>query len=643
MSVNPDYLCPISGDLMLDPVMTASGQNYERKNIETWFETGSLKDPISGSVLPSRRLIPNHMLRNLILNSVDPVLIEQRRQMDHVNVNVNLSLPKIKTDWIPSTLGKKRLLFVAVIDISGSMASSSIDNSNREGSEFSRLDLIKHSLNTTVGMLSENDAIIIITFSDSAVILKNLTYIILDSDRSSITSSINSMKPTSSTNLYAGIKLGLQEAAKHKQLFDLVKVVVLTDGEPTSSYNPPYGIQKTIKTEYNNIAAENMSVNTIAYGYGSALESNLLYNIANDCKGLYAYVPDGGEVASVFVHLVSNMLHKKNTTIDLESHDMFVFALDLAITNAKTNYIKEASDVMTRCLNSLKLKQDQYSKDLCTDILHRDTNKGQIMKGLSSEFWSKWGQHYLPAVLSAHKNKQCMNFKDESMQHYNTLELKSIIEQGLVIFGLITPPEASCLTRAQQISQQSGSFQQTPMYNLSQTSDCFSAGTLVLKNVNAYKKVSEIKKGDQIMTIDGPATVLCVIKEPMRHKFVKLSNDAYVTPWHPVIVDTDWIFPENLNVLEENIYVHENVAYNFLLDHGHVIYLKNTNGLSDIQAVTLGHGLNNNEVTKHQFFDNYSKVLASLKKVSKSGLENGLVLVNGAKRSVVNGNVLEFI
>ena len=34
-----DYLCPISGELMLDPVLADDGHNYERTCIQSWFRS----------------------------------------------------------------------------------------------------------------------------------------------------------------------------------------------------------------------------------------------------------------------------------------------------------------------------------------------------------------------------------------------------------------------------------------------------------------------------------------------------------------------------------------------------------------------------------------------------------------------------
>ena len=65
-----DFLCPISGEIMKDPyILTESGHSYEKEEILKWIHHGSFKDPLTGSSLPSMRIVPNHSLRKLIQSS----------------------------------------------------------------------------------------------------------------------------------------------------------------------------------------------------------------------------------------------------------------------------------------------------------------------------------------------------------------------------------------------------------------------------------------------------------------------------------------------------------------------------------------------------------------------------------------------
>jgi histone H2A len=59
------FLCPISHDLMRDPVMTTDGMSYERCEIVEWLKTSN-KSPMTGEELSTLDVKPNHMLRSAI-------------------------------------------------------------------------------------------------------------------------------------------------------------------------------------------------------------------------------------------------------------------------------------------------------------------------------------------------------------------------------------------------------------------------------------------------------------------------------------------------------------------------------------------------------------------------------------------------
>ncbi|CAI9090950.1 OLC1v1025848C1 [Oldenlandia corymbosa var. corymbosa] len=63
----PEFVCPISGKLMSDPVVIASGQTYDRPSIQEWFADGNLTCPQTEEVLSHTSLIPNLLLKGLIV------------------------------------------------------------------------------------------------------------------------------------------------------------------------------------------------------------------------------------------------------------------------------------------------------------------------------------------------------------------------------------------------------------------------------------------------------------------------------------------------------------------------------------------------------------------------------------------------
>jgi hypothetical protein len=60
------FYCPVSMELMSDPVMVATGHTYDRTCIERWLQQGNRTCPVTGMRLRHLELTPNHALRNAI-------------------------------------------------------------------------------------------------------------------------------------------------------------------------------------------------------------------------------------------------------------------------------------------------------------------------------------------------------------------------------------------------------------------------------------------------------------------------------------------------------------------------------------------------------------------------------------------------
>lgn len=65
-NIPDEFRCPISLDLMRDPVIIASGHTYNRNSIAQWINSGHQTCPKTGKRLIHRALIPNYALKSLI-------------------------------------------------------------------------------------------------------------------------------------------------------------------------------------------------------------------------------------------------------------------------------------------------------------------------------------------------------------------------------------------------------------------------------------------------------------------------------------------------------------------------------------------------------------------------------------------------
>eukprot|EP01117_Protostelium_nocturnum_P016268 TRINITY_DN6398_c0_g1_i1.p1 TRINITY_DN6398_c0_g1~~TRINITY_DN6398_c0_g1_i1.p1 ORF type:complete len:236 (-),score=17.28 TRINITY_DN6398_c0_g1_i1:16-723(-) len=65
----PDiYFCPITREVMKNPVIAADGHSYDKDSIELWISKGNHRSPMTNMILPDLKLIPNHALKSAIMS-----------------------------------------------------------------------------------------------------------------------------------------------------------------------------------------------------------------------------------------------------------------------------------------------------------------------------------------------------------------------------------------------------------------------------------------------------------------------------------------------------------------------------------------------------------------------------------------------
>nr|GLL32333.1 U-box domain-containing protein 21-like [Ipomoea trifida]GMD13736.1 U-box domain-containing protein 21-like [Ipomoea batatas] len=67
LKIPSNFMCPISLDLMKDPVMLPTGITYDRDSIEAWLEAGNRTCPLTKqALLAGSDPVPNHAIRQMI-------------------------------------------------------------------------------------------------------------------------------------------------------------------------------------------------------------------------------------------------------------------------------------------------------------------------------------------------------------------------------------------------------------------------------------------------------------------------------------------------------------------------------------------------------------------------------------------------
>ena len=104
VNIPDDYLCPITHDLLKDPVLAADGQTYEKKAIIEWFSKGHKKSPLTGQTLAHTNLQENYRLKSIIESFKERLPMIQREQQVEIDLHEAI---KLREKFIEDLLEKK--------------------------------------------------------------------------------------------------------------------------------------------------------------------------------------------------------------------------------------------------------------------------------------------------------------------------------------------------------------------------------------------------------------------------------------------------------------------------------------------------------------------------------------------------------
>jgi Mg-chelatase subunit ChlD len=270
----------------------------------TWSSSNSTLEPANPSVAISLSADPESHI--LLINLTPPHQPEKRAPFD----------------------------ICCVIDVSGSMGSDApipgdlAKGIQAESTGLSVLDLVKHSLRTIIATMKEDDRIALVTFSDSAQVVSQLTNM-TTSGKKTVLDAIERLKPHGSTNLWDGLKVGMnilnEDFAKARNTdiassHHLSTIFILTDGMP--NVPPPRGHIPMLKSYLDaHPMSRQFSISTFGFGY--SLDTQLLLEIALVGGGGYGFIPDPSMVGTVFIHAAANAYstYAPRAKLDVEVSD----------------------------------------------------------------------------------------------------------------------------------------------------------------------------------------------------------------------------------------------------------------------------------------------------------------------------------
>lgn len=674
MSSITAHQCCITYETMTDPVIDNDGHTYERSAIEQWLRIHSTS-PITRRPMLVGELRPNRAVLNAIseLNDAESVSSEIMPDATIAKIDTQVTLRTcqntlsspfpnsqctVEIEDVQSS-GKK---IVFVLDTSGSMCTLA-DPPGNESTGLTRLDVAKHAILTCVSAMRPCDEVSIVTFSNSAKVVFPMRAMTVGG-KALVKIELLKISVQGATNIWDGIKTGLDQIPDNFQ----GSTFLLTDGCP--NVIPPKGHLRMLREYMDKRPQFDAVLHTFGFGY--QLDSELLYELANETQGSYAFIPDIGMVGTVFVHRMANELvtYLDKAWLLIETageikglpsaektswgysvpigplchgqprHVFFQHSEDVHVTVKTSHWSKEANIVdeplqsndrqvvALGIIDCWKLPgKIECINRICSQITNTDLKKdlvGQVTEAVETQAFQKWGKHFLPSIAMAHWRQNCNNFRDPGVQRYGGKTFQEMRDRLDELFDNLEPPVPENVpknTDAVPLSMAS--------YN-NASGPCFTGDCLVQMANGTKKPCSEIRMGDMVATTKGPGKMRCVIKTPCKKVNIVEYRGLQVTQWHPILVNGVWSFPiyegDTIEMVEVDI-------YSFLLEPGFQDMLIG----NQIPCITLGHGIENDPVATHPFYGS-EQVVEAMRQMK--GFEEGSVVLTSGVIVDVETNVV---
>ncbi len=326
-----------------------------------------------------------------------------------------------------------------VLDVSGSMDASA-DINPAEPSGLTVLDLCKHAVKTIVKSLSTGDTFSLVTFSTNAKVVIEPTRLMTNSNIESLfIDPVSKIQTESSTNLWAGLELGLQTFNANKYDSGNNHLILLTDGFPNvrPMHSEPQTFAQFIR---NNGGSRKCQAHFCGFGY--SLESQLLFNLASVGRGFFNYIPDCTILGSIFVNLMTTIFQT------YASENVLTIEYDPPFTQTKASleYFRQSTDgeqenihterlfkMSTLSTNVIKVKVSHLQYDTPHTLILPPVNvvEGTILRIHYSGNRQHLSKNAIEYFVVPMENGCGGVWTDEMDAHVQRLALVNTIERGV--------------------------------------------------------------------------------------------------------------------------------------------------------------------------------------------------------------------
>jgi hypothetical protein len=672
----PEFICPITLDIINDPVIDRQGVTYERAAIEHWLSLGNTTSPANNTPLTIHDLRPNISLRNQIerykngLDILDKSDNEEEQEQDNNDdyvlnsdeININIRCVKDDDNILltlkpPNGNGRVPCNICAVVDVSSSMNSeASIKTSDNDVESYglSILDIVKHSLKTIVHGLTKDDTFTLVTFSNNAKVICKMVSMSKE-NRENVLNMIHNLEARGMTNLWDGLQKAMN-IINHNTSSKNSSIYVLTDGMPNIS--PPRGESHALE-KY--ISRNSLPCHINMVGFGYKIDSVLLQKLSSQTNGSFMFIPDCGMVGTVFINAIANELITvvNNVRVSVngtelaigsiqfgQTRDILLPRTDNDVLNIKVKYnigneeivledsvnISESTGtdlienrIRLNLVENVKRIMSEYPAGSYTDHrldTYNSTNNSIIdnyvkdYNGQIKEAFSK-NEYYtrwgIHYLLSL-----CDAYTNQKRNNFKDFGVQNF---GGELFNNIMDKLDDIfngLTPPTPSIKRCKRIIYTPVASMgtfnNSSAPCFH-GDCIVNSFNGKIMIKDLTKGTLIKTETGWERVLCIIKTKCKDNLSSLTSLDYglqITPWHPVKKDGKWRFPNDLNL---PVYTDCDYVYNIVMENRSSVVV------NDTICCTLGHNLKG-DIIGHDYFGT-DKVINHL--VQMNGWNEGLV------------------
>ena len=318
--VPPDFYCPISGELMMNPVIGKDGHSYEKTEILRWLSKKKTS-PMTREPLQESDLTDNLTLKRAIdsirdklnqdqLKIKSRIVSEESKEFTGALDSINIDPTYVNDELfvciqMPDLEKRQAVDLVLCIDVSGSMGAEVTlkgDKNETISHGFSVLSLTVSAAKTILHSLNKDDNLSVVTYSaGSQIIFENVSC--SQENKMMIEDRLDTLVPTYNTNMWAGMIESLDILRKTSPPNRIKSVFLLTDGVP--NVEPPRG-HKYMLEKY--MRENDFKCPISFYGFGYNLQSDLLSELSDVSGGDgYSFIPDASLLGNVFIHGLSNL------------------------------------------------------------------------------------------------------------------------------------------------------------------------------------------------------------------------------------------------------------------------------------------------------------------------------------------------